>query len=72
MCAKMLVTLTVLVVAGVAVAASVGSVTARDAGRPDCPGQVVCPLTGDPVCADRCPLESTGQTGETRAPSCCR
>ena len=27
-----------------------------DAGRTDCPGTVVCPLTGDEVCEDRCPL----------------
>lgn len=28
------------------------------AERPDCPGKVVCPLTGELVCADRCPIRS--------------
>lgn len=23
--------------------------------RPDCPGKIVCPLTGEIVCRDRCP-----------------
>jgi len=39
-------------------------------GRPDCPGTVVCPLTGEPVCRDQCPAGS-----ETTAPApvggCC-
>lgn len=26
------------------------------ADRPDCPGKVVCSLTGELVCRDRCPL----------------
>lgn len=25
--------------------------------RPDCPGKMVCPLTGELVCKDRCPLD---------------
>lgn len=29
---------------------------AADTTRPDCPGKIVCPLTGDEVCADRCPV----------------
>ncbi len=34
-----------------------GLVFARaSADRPDCPGKVECPLTGEPVCRDRCPL----------------
>lgn len=24
------------------------------AGRPDCPGQIVCPQTGELICRDRC------------------
>ncbi|HYE60710.1 MAG TPA: hypothetical protein VD997_01830 [Phycisphaerales bacterium] len=23
--------------------------------RPDCPGKIVCPLTGETICADQCP-----------------
>jgi hypothetical protein len=25
------------------------------AERADCPGKIVCPITGELVCADRCP-----------------
>ncbi|MBI4586007.1 MAG: hypothetical protein HY717_18510 [Planctomycetes bacterium] len=25
-------------------------------GRSDCPGQIVCPITGEKVCRDQCPL----------------
>ncbi len=31
--------------------------TTPDPLRPDCPGRIVCPLTGKPVCKDRCPLD---------------
>ncbi len=42
-----------------------------DTSRLDCPGQVVCPITGELVCRDRCPLGgSTAQPDEV--PSCCR
>jgi hypothetical protein len=45
------------------------------AERPDCPGKIVCPLTGELVCADRCPL-GAGERGEVAlavapARSCC-
>jgi len=42
-----------------------------DPNRPDCPGLIECPLTGEPVCADRCPLGSDSAES-TRKPSCCR
>ncbi len=36
--------------------------------RSDCPGKVVCPLTGEEVCKDRCPLAAKAQkTDSTRA-----
>lgn len=34
--------------------------------RSDCPGKFVCPLTGNEVCKDRCPL-SAKKTDSTRA-----
>ncbi len=34
--------------------------------RSDCPGKVVCPLTGEEVCKDRCPL-AVKKTDATRA-----
>ena len=27
------------------------------AGRPDCPGTKICPLTGEVVCIDQCPQD---------------
>jgi len=39
-----------------------------DPNRPDCPGQIKCPLTGELVCRDRCPAEGRGGTS---VPSCC-
>jgi len=39
--------------------------------RPDCPGEIVCPLTGHPVCADRCPLHPGGGPRASHR-SCCR
>lgn len=38
------------------------------AKRSDCPGKVVCPLTGEEVCKDRCPLAAKAEkTDPTRA-----
>lgn len=39
-------------------------------GRPDCPGTIVCPLTGETVCRDRCPLNAE-QPGKAARASCC-
>lgn len=69
--AKMFISLAALLVAGIVVAASAGSVAAQEGVRPDCPGEVVCPLTGEPVCLDRCPVPSADQTRETDTPVCC-
>lgn len=50
--------------------------------RSDCPGKVVCPLTGEEVCRDQCPVRNTASpadigaglasAAETGLPSCCR
>lgn len=40
------------------------------ATRTDCPGTIVCPLTGESVCRDRCPLGDT-QRETPSEPSCC-
>ena len=37
--------------------------------RADCPGKIVCPLTGEVICADRCPL---GTTAAAETPGCCK
>jgi hypothetical protein len=44
-----------------AVAALVGGSSAYQLAssgprRADCPGRIICPITGDEVCRDRCPL----------------
>ncbi len=44
---------------------------ALDPDRPDCPGRVVCPLTGELVCRDRCPLGPGAGQSEDTIPSCC-
>lgn len=41
-----------------------------DPSRPDCPGQIVCPLTGELVCRDRCPAVSATPADEA-VPCCC-
>ncbi|MBI4576116.1 MAG: hypothetical protein HY722_07635 [Planctomycetes bacterium] len=38
--------------------------------RADCPGRIVCPLTGALVCADQCPL-GPDKAREDAAPTCC-
>lgn len=30
----------------------------RRAQREDCPGKIICPITGDLICADECPAET--------------
>lgn len=42
--------------------------------RSDCPGKIVCPLTGELVCKDRCPLgaEKSVQKDADSVPACCR
>jgi hypothetical protein len=46
-------------------------IVSRDATRSDCPGRIVCPITGKEVCIDRCPL--TKQEAKAQAvPACCR
>lgn len=44
------------------------------AERADCPGKIVCPLTGELVCKDRCPLgaQKADQKEEDSVPACCR
>jgi hypothetical protein len=44
-----------------------------DPNRPDCPGQIRCPQTGEWVCKDRCPEledEEAKKREETSCPLC--
>lgn len=47
-----------LAILGVATLGAV-KLGAANTGRADCPGQIVCPLTGKLVCRDRCPIGDT-------------
>ena len=49
-------------------AISLAPAEARAQDRPDCPGRIICPSTGDLVCNDRCPL---GENEAARTPQCC-
>jgi hypothetical protein len=42
-----------------------GSMEMAGADREDCPGQTICPLTGELVCIDRCPLNKGGGVGKS-------
>jgi len=50
---KVLLPLAVVMVVGGLVAYSLAS--SATSPRADCPGKIVCPLTGEEVCADQCP-----------------
>jgi hypothetical protein len=39
--------------------------------RADCPGKIQCPLTGEWVCRDRCPVEADREK-DAPTPACCR
>ncbi|MBI1367132.1 MAG: hypothetical protein GC162_00610 [Planctomycetes bacterium] len=42
-----------------------------DPTRPNCPGQIQCPLSGKLVCEDRCPLGTNdGDLTPTMRPPC--
>ncbi len=50
---KVLLTLAIVAVVGGVVTYSLAFASTQ---RGDCPGTVICPLTGKEVCKDRCPL----------------
>jgi len=60
-------------------ATSLGAIglVSQEQDRPDCPGKIVCPITGELVCRDRCPLGEQAATDTaadtaTGFSSCCR
>jgi hypothetical protein len=60
--------LSTVTVAAVALGALGGmKLAASSAERSDCPGKIVCPLTGQLVCKDRCPLGAGAEK-----PPCCQ
>jgi hypothetical protein len=62
-------------VTGVAAASAVAAYMASSpkAERENCPGKIVCPITGDLICADQCPAEAAKTVALPVAdvPSCC-
>ncbi len=54
---------------GLSVAVAAGAAGVQ---RSDCPGKVVCPLTGDEVCKDQCPLQSAEIDAVQLERSCCQ
>lgn len=61
--------------AAVIAASSLGAIglASQSTQRADCPGKIVCPLTGELVCKDRCPLgDQTAAEHSAELPACCR
>lgn len=60
-----------LMVAGVLTLGGIGW-AAAGSERLDCPGKIVCPVTGKLVCKDRCPLgaNSVGNPDQTTNAGC--
>lgn len=66
-------TIPIALVVAVAIAATAYAVaSSSSADRADCPGKIVCPITGDLVCNDRCPLGTGPQEERPSLPSCCQ
>ena len=56
----------IAIVAVVAIAATAYAVSSSSStDRTDCPGKIICPLTGELVCKDRCPLHDDAESAET-------
>lgn len=55
---------------GCASTASPGAMGVVASERADCPGKIVCPITGELICADQCPAES-GHALAAGTRSCC-
>lgn len=62
-----------LVVTGVLALGGIGW-AAASSERPDCPGKIICPITGKLVCKDRCPLNGQNNAAQatTEVPPCCK
>ncbi len=63
-------------VTGVAAASAVAAYMASSSPkteREDCPGKIICPITGELICADQCPAEAakTVALPVSDTPSCC-
>lgn len=63
----------IALIVAVGIAAAAYAVTSPSATeRTDCPGKIVCPLTGNLVCKDRCPLGNGATSSNDALPTCCQ
>ncbi len=44
----------------------------KDDARIDCPGKIVCPITGKLICSDECPVGDHPQPSDNAPPACCQ
>ncbi len=66
---RVLLSLTAVVAIGMVVAVAAGAAGLQ---RSDCPGKVSCPLTGEEVCKDQCPLAVAETAAVQPTRDCCR
>lgn len=60
-------TIAITAIALIGTGATIGWAGSHGAvARNDCPGVITCPMTGEPVCVDRCPA-APGATGSVAA-----
>lgn len=52
---------TVATIAALAGGSSAYQLVSASPQRANCPGRIVCPITGEEVCRDRCPLVEAGR-----------
>lgn len=61
-----------LMVAGVLTLGGIGW-AAVSSERTDCPGKIICPLTGELICKDRCPANAAdSNVADAAVPPCCK
>lgn len=69
---KRIIPFTALLIIGATITASALSYSERS----DCTGKIICPLTGELVCKDKCPLDANETQLEdqkqAQLPACCR
>jgi len=65
-------TFTIITMLGTLAAAGGGIALSAEGAeqRSDCPGTITCPLTGEEICANRCPAANAATTIE-QLPGCC-
>jgi len=63
----------IILVGAFAIAATAYAISSSSsADRADCPGKIVCPVTGEFVCKDRCPVDSEKNQEQPVLLSCCQ